>query len=310
MKEILKNSRLECGKEIEKLMGLHKNLVHITTDGNDYTHKHRSRHFDVGIAEGNLIGVAAGIAIKDIPVIVNGITSFIIANALMQIRDDLCFPNLKVIMLGIGSGISYASLGYTHHSCEDIGLLSNLPNIKIYLPADAVSARKAMADAVVRNGPSYIRIRMGNEPVVYHKFLIKKLDFTRPMVMADGQDAVVFTYGTHVSKLLEIRDNLKRSGISLRVVDVNSIDVYPRSLLLGMISGHKKVFVVEEHLSDTGLGGLLANLFVENHIQIPLVKLGLPKKFCEIAGSAEELLGYFNLNPDSIGSILFKSINE
>lgn len=305
-----KNSRLECGKEIEKLMGIYKNLIHLTTDGNDYTHKHRSRHFDVGIAEGNLIGIAAGIAIKDMPVIINGITSFIVTNALMQIRDDLCFPNLQVIMLGIGSGISYASLGFTHHSFEDIGLLSNLPNIKIYLPADAMSARKALSDAVNRKGPSYIRVRTGNELVVYQKSLLNKLDFSGPVMVADGKDAVVFTYGVHVKKLLEIRDTLKVKGISIRVVDVNSIDVYPRILLLDMVENHKKAYVVEEHCFNTGLGSMIANLFVENNKKTPLIKLGLPKEFCEIAGSAEELLNHYNLGVDDIESIIVKSINE
>ncbi len=308
MKLVAKNSRIECGKTIEKLMGIHRELVHITTDGNDYTHKHRDRHFDVGIAEGNLIGIAAGLAIKKLPVIINGITSFIITNAFMQIRDDLCFSNLKVIMLGIGSGISYASLGFTHHSFEDIGLLSNLPNIKMYLPADAIAAKKALTDAVLRDGPSYVRIRTGNEPVVYQGTHAKKLNFSKPTVVSEGKDVIVFTYGTHVFKMLKVKNRLKSRGVEIKVVDVNSIDVYPRKLLLEEITSHKKSFVIEEHCVETGLGSLMANLFIENNIKTQLVKIGLPKEFCKIAGSAEELLSRYNLGINEIEKMIIKNL--
>lgn len=304
------NSRKILSQTVDSLTTKNADLIHITTDGNDSTRKNRNRHFDVGIAEGNLIGVAAGFALKGMSVIINGISSFIITHAMLQIRNNICFPNLKVVMVGIGSGLSYGSLGYTHQTCEDVGLLLNMPNMKIYLPADALHAKKAIIDACSRNGPSYIRLRTGNEPLYYTPGKSHKITFNGPTVATKGRDIIIFTFGTFVSQANEIHRKLKKNNISAQIVDINSINVYESKRLVENISQFKMVCTLEEHYSDTGLGSYVSSLLIDHNIHISLLKLGIPKEFCRFAGSAEELLHHYKLDTNSIVETIKKKYND
>lgn len=295
----LENVRIKCGKIIEKLGDKYPNLIHITSDGNDYTKRNRSRHFDVGIAEANLINVATGFAIKGFPVIVNGITSFVLYNAYLQIRNDLCYPNLKVVIIGIGSGISYGHLGFSHHSPEDIATLYTLPNMKVYLPCDALEAAASLDDALKREGPSFIRVRTGMEPLIYNAKQSKSINFEEPFLFKSGKEVLIITYGTIVYNSLQAAEELDMKGMSTGVLNINSLMTYDLSKIIPYTKGYKRIIVIEEHYKDTGLGSIIKNK-IGRDIGVEIETLGLPKEFIKFGASGAELLAHYGLDTNSI----------
>lgn len=301
--------RIKCGRVIEKLGDKHPNLIHITSDGNDYTKRNRSRHFDVGIAEANLINVATGFAIKGFPVIVNGITSFVLYNAYLQIRNDLCYPNLKVIIMGIGSGLSYGHLGFSHHSPEDISTLYTIPNMKIYLPCDAHEAAAALSDALKREGPSFVRVRNGMEPLIYSSKKARSISFEEPQLLREGKDVLIISYGTTIFNSLQAADELKTKGISTGVLNINSLMIYDPLKIKDYITGYKLLIIVEEHYVDTGLGSIITSK-LHDYLKVPIIKMGLPKEFVKFGGTATELLTHYKLDTNSIVKNILISIKQ
>lgn len=303
----LESVRISCGKAIEKLGDKYTDLIHITSDGNDYTKRNRKRHFDVGIAESNLINVATGFAIKGFPVIVNGITSFVLYNAYLQIRNDLCYPNHKVIIMGIGSGLSYGHLGFSHHSPEDIATLYTLPNMKIYLPCDASEASAALDDALKREGPSFVRVRTGMEPLIYEPKQVKAINFDSPVLLKKGNDALIISYGTTLYNSLQASEELDKLGISCSVINLNALKIYDISKLLEYIDGYKSIIVVEEHYVDTGVGSIITNKLADK-VSIPILKMGISNEFVKFGGNGAELLSYYKLDSDSIKEKVINSL--
>ena len=291
------NSRMLCGKAIEEIGTQYKDLVHITADGNDYTHKNRSRHFDVSIAEQNQVGLATGFAIKGFRVIINGISSFILYNAFMQIRNEICYPKLNITIIGIGTGLSYGHLGFTHHSLEDIAVMNTLPNLKIYLPSDGYEAVQAIKDSVENGGCSYIRTRNGNEPVINED--IRQISFDKPQIIKKGTDAVILTYGALVYQCMLASEMLKLRNKTVSVININAINVYSLEVILKHIKGFKFVFIAEEHYEETGVGSIIINkLYGKRNSNI--IKIGIRKEFCKIGGTEEELFKYYGIDHKSI----------
>lgn len=283
------SSRVKCGRAIEKMGDLYKDLVHITSDGDDFTKKNRSRHFDVGIAEQNLINVATGFALKSHRVIVNGISSFVLYNAYMQIRNNLCYQNLPVTILGIGSGMSYGHLGFSHHSLEDISAMYALPNMKIYLPCDANEAALAIEDSLRRGGPSYIRVRTGMEPVVYKNRQLRTLTFDKPILLKQGKDVLIVSFGATIYHSILAAKSLINKGINVGVLNINSLGIYNPDTISKFLRGHKLLVVVEEHYEHNGLGSILINQIC-GKINTPFLELGVRKEFVKTGGSGDELL--------------------
>lgn len=304
----LESVRMKCGKVIEKLGDKYPNLIHITSDGNDYTKRNRSRHFDVGIAEANLINVATGFAIKGFPVIVNGITSFVLYNAYLQVRNDLCYPNLKVVIMGIGSGLSYGHLGFSHHSPEDIATLYTLPNMKIYLPCDANEAAAALDDALKREGPSFVRVRTGMEPLIYNSKQVKNISFDEPVSLKKGKDVLIISYGATVYNSLVAAEELDGQGLSTGVLNINALMTYDISKISNYIEGYRLIVIVEEHYIDTGLGSIITNKLSDS-ITIPIVKMGITKEFVKFGANGNELLTHYKLDSKSITQTIINLLN-
>lgn len=301
-----KNSRIECAKVVENLADTFPNLIHITSDGNDYVKRHPNRSFDVGIAEANLINVATGFALKGKPVIVNAITSFMLYNAYLQIRSNLCYQNLKVILLGVGGGFSYGHLGFSHHSLEDIAVMRTLPNMKIYLPADAFEASYALKDAMKRDGPSYIRIRSGSEPILTSK-IQTPISFDHPYSLRHGKDVLIFTYGASLTQSLLAAKELSKVKIGVEIINVNSLNIYKPYELLSMIKNHKLIVTIDEHFVTSGLGSVINSTFYGKTF-LPIINLGVKRDFFSFGGTSTELEKYVGLDSNSIQDKILTSL--
>lgn len=294
------STRMLLEQTIVDLLEAYPNLVHVTTDGKDYVDKHVDRRFDVGIAESNLINVASGFSLKGFRVVVNGIASFVLYNAYLQIRNNISHHSLGVVIIGVGSGLSYGHLGSTHHALEDIATMYTLPEMDIYFPVDGLEAARMLRHAVELNRPAYIRIRTGQEPVVSDNEIYEKaVDFSLPILARQGSDVLMICYGGTVSNVLRASEILEGYGISAAVLNLRMLSDKSIHEAVAYVERFKHVITIEEHYADTGVGSILAN-GIENRHQHSIVKMGVDKKISPYGGTPEELFLQHNLDVDSI----------
>lgn len=291
-------ARIVLEGTIGDLLEKYPNLVHITSDGSDYVDRCSERRFDVGIAEANLINVATGFALKNHKVIVNGIASFVLYNALLQIRNNISHHDLGVIIIGVGAGLSYGHLGATHHALEDIACLYTLPNINIYLPVDGLEAASMLQRAVSIGEPAYIRIRTGQEPVISDREEYENTsDYDHPIILgATGESRIlIICYGATVAHSLHAAQRLREQGLSITVLSVRTLSRTSINKIVFQIKKFKHVIVVEEHYDETGVGAILSR-----ETDAPLIIIGVKKEVEHLGGSPDELLAHSGLDADSI----------
>jgi transketolase len=301
------NIRKTIGSFLLEIIRRDKRIFHLSPDGSiigDRAKELKGRYFDLGIAEQNLLGVAAGLAFKKKIVIVNSITSFIVVKGYLQLRNLICYHKLDVIILGLGSGLSYGSLGYTHHANEDLSLMGSLPYMKIYLPVDVYEVKAAILDSLKRGGPSYIRIGSNIGKSFYNEKT--KINFEKPKLIKAGKDVLIIASGIFVSRALEIDKSLKAHKFFSGVLNINSTNIFNKKYLENILNKYGVVVCLEEHYSDSGIGNRLKIIFPE----IKITSIGLPKELCCIAGSREELLGYYGLDNNKITNTIIKIINN
>jgi len=287
------NSRLDCAKIIEKLSKEYPNLIHLTTDGDDYTHIEYGRHFDVGIAEQNLINISIGLGLRGHKVILNGISSFILGNAYIQLKN-LCYHNVDVTIMGIGSGISYSKLGFSHQTPYDLGLLSTLPNMKIFIPSDTLEAQMALEESIRIKGPSFIRIRTGFEPINYKN---KEINFTKVnLYLNNNSENLIISNGGLLNSCVNIAKDLK-----LDLINLNSFNLFDIAELIETIKNYKNIFVFEEHYYQNGLGTqILCELNKLKIKGINYYNFGLSKEFISYCGTSDFILENNGLSEKNI----------
>src|SRR3989344_5140288 len=213
-----------------------KDVILITNDAPtppflEFRSKHPERFINAGLAEQNMTGMAAGLALSGKTVFTYSIIPFVMMRCYEQVRDDVCYQNANVKVIGIGGGICYASLGGTHTALEDVSLMRSIPNMTVISPADAIEA-KAVCDAVASfKGPVYVRLGRAGEPILYNE---KKFKFKigEPRVMRTGKDVAIVGYGPILVNAIEAADNLKKEGLSVRVVNFPTLKPFNEKALL------------------------------------------------------------------------------
>ena len=177
---------------------------------------HPQRFFNCGVAEQNMMGVAAGMAMSGLRPVVYTITPFATTRCLEQIRTDVCYHQAPVVIVGVGAGLSYAGLGPTHHSCEDIAFLRALPNLKVVCPGDAWEVRGALRAALADDGPVYIRMGKKGEPIV-HDRVPDGFAIGKAITIRSGEDACLLSTGNMLPVVLEAADHLATHRLTARV---------------------------------------------------------------------------------------------
>jgi len=214
------------------------------------------RFYNCGVAEANMTGVAAGLALSGFRPVTYTIAPFNTYRCFEQIRLDLCYHNLPVVVVGVGGGLSYAGLGATHHSCEDIACLRALPNMTVLCPGDAVEVGLLLAEAVKGPGPSYLRLGKKNEPVVHQS--PPALRIGKAILLREGRDAMLVNTGNTLPEALAAADLLARRGISAGVASMHTVKPLDTDFLAESFGSCRLVVTVEEHGSAGGLGGAVA----------------------------------------------------
>ena len=258
--------------------------------GNRLFDKYRAqcptRFYNCGVAEQNMTGMAAGLALSGLRPFTYTITPFATTRVIEQIRVDICYHDVPVVIVGTGSGLSYASLGPTHHSCEDVGILRCFPNLTVLCPADAMEVGPAIEAALSLPGPVYIRLGKKGEPVVHESR--PTFEIGKGIVMREGTDVCLLGMGTLVSVALAAAQELEHQGLSARVVSMHTVKPLDETLLADAFDRFRAVAVVEEHSVIGGLGSAVAEWLVRRDgLQPPLVACGTPDAFISEAGSQQ-----------------------
>jgi transketolase len=243
--------------------------------------------------------VAAGLAASGLRPITYTITPFNTVRCLEQIRLDICYPNLPVIVVGTGSGLSYAGLGATHHSMEDIAILRTLPNMHVVCPADPTEVRLAVTDALKLGRPTYIRIGKKGEPSIY----TSDPDFRigRAITVREGSTVAILSVGTMLEPALQCADQLNQHGVSTKVVSLHTIKPLDDALLGAAFAECKLLLVLEEHGLMGGAGSAVLEWGNANGVDLrKLIRIGGPDRFLSGCGDQEEARAMLGLTAQSV----------
>ena len=253
--------------------------------------------YNVGIAEQNLLGVAAGLASEGHKTIAVAQACFITMRSFEQARQYMGYMNNNVIAVGINSGFALTFFGNTHYCIEDLTLMRSIPGMTVLSPADAGSAVKAFEAAVRIDGPVYMRLTGGlMTPVIYKD----DFDYTigKAITLKEGTDVTVFATGTVVANVLKAADSLQEEGISVKVVDMHTIKPIDREVIIAC-KDSRLIFTVEEHNTNGGLGSAIADVMSEVGGMPQMVKLGVHDAF-SMVGDYNYMLEQHRLTPELI----------
>ncbi|NDE10920.1 MAG: transketolase [Chitinophagia bacterium] len=260
--------------------------------------KHPNRFLNCGVAEANMTGVAAGLAASGMRPITYTITPFNTIRCLEQIRLDVCYPNLPVIIVGTGAGLSYASLGATHHSMEDIALLRTLPNMHVVCPADPIEVKLALADALRLEAPTYIRLGKKGEPIVHQKE--PHFEIGKGICLREGSDITLLSVGNMLADAMLISENLNLYGVSAEVISMHTIKPLDQLLLQNIFINKKLIVVMEEHALIGGASSAILEWGCDQGVNLSkMIRFGGPDQFLFACGGqmqARELIGLTSEN--------------
>lgn len=290
----------------DTLMGLakdDKNIYVLTSDSRgsasmtNFANEFPKQFVEVGIAEQNLVGIAAGLATTGKKCFAASPACFLTMRSIEQVKVDVAYSNTNVKLIGISGGVSYGALGMSHHSLQDIAVMRAIPNIDIFLPADRFETEKLVRELVKYDKPAYIRI--GRNPVddVYEStdfnFQIGKAN-----VMREGKDITIIATGETVKPAIEASDELKELGIKCRVLNMHTIKPLDEEAIIKAAKETGNIITVEEHSIYGGLGAAVSEVVVQN-APVPMKIVGI-KDEAAITGTSKEIFNYYGLSKENL----------
>lgn len=306
---IKKATRDGYGEALVELMDEYPNLVVLDADlaaatkSGMFKKAHPERFFDCGIAEGNMMGVAAGLAAAGMLPFASSFAMFATGRAYEQVRNSIGYPHLNVKIGGSHAGISVGEDGATHQCCEDIALMRTIPGMVVINPSDDVEARAAVKAAYEHQGPVYMRFGRLAVPVINDREDYK-FEIGKGVVLREGKDLTIFASGLPVGNCLEAAEMLAADGIEAKVVNIHTIKPLDEELVVAAAKETGKVVTVEEHSVIGGLGSAICDVLCEK-APMTVKKIGIQDTFGE-SGPAVELLKKYGLDAEGI----YKSIKE
>ncbi len=267
-------------------------VLHILADSGTgfdelFRHNFPDRIYNFGIAEENMVAAAAGMASTGKIPFVYTAGAFLAYRSFEFIRDDVCFQNLNVKIVGMGSGLAWSSLGPTHHTTEDLAVLRALPNLMILSPSTPKQVSECVKIAYKHNGPVYIKIGMNNEKEFFDDdYILQESSFD----ILDGLDIseseyLLFTTGSILEETSDAVKKLSEKNIKISLINVPVIKPFANEHALELIKNKKAIFTVEEHSITGGLGAILCEVVAENALGIPVKRIGLNDMFAEGYGT-------------------------
>ncbi len=256
------------------------------------------QYINMGLAEQNMIGVASGMALTGKQIFVYSIIPFIVYRPFEQLRNDVCYQNLPVRLVGVGAGFSYSDQGFTHHAIEDYGLLRSLPNITILSPADPLEVSSQMKQINKKTGPVYIRLGRNGEPTLHNKH--DHLKIGKALEINQGEDILFVTSGSILGEAMKISKLLEAEGFGVEILDYHTIKPFDEKTLIDKLSGKKLVATFEEHIISTGLYSLVAEAILNSGYSVKTIPFGITDSVFYFAGTREYMLSQYGMNDEQI----------
>lgn len=280
-------------KDIYVLTSDSRGSASMTNFANEYP----KQFVEVGIAEQNLVGIAAGLATTGKKCFAASPACFLTMRSIEQVKVDVAYSNTNVKLIGISGGVSYGALGMSHHSLQDIAVMRAIPNMDIFLPADRFETEKLVRELVKYDKPAYIRI--GRNPVddVYES---TDFDFEigKANVMREGKDITIIATGETVKPAIEASDELKELGIKCRVLNMHTIKPLDEEAIIKAAKETGHIITVEEHSIYGGLGAAVSEVVVQN-APVPMKIVGI-KDEAAITGTSKEIFNYYGLSKENL----------
>jgi transketolase len=300
-------------KKLTELVSKDKNIYLLTGDlgfsvFDEFKEKFPDNYINMGLSEANMIGVAAGMAMCGKQVFVYSIIPFVTFRCLEQIRNDLCLQNLPVKIIGVGEGLSYGTAGPTHHSIEDIGVMSSLPNLVVISLGDPVEVEKIVEQSLDLNSPCYIRLGKSGEENVNSSEV--DLRIGKGNIIKKGKDVVILSTGNMLSTAVKVSNALEEEGINSMLVSLHTIKPLDEILLKDISTYIKHIFILEEHISSCGLGSRIAFFYFKENIKVDLTCIGLSDNFVTLVGNQEFLRETYGLDVKSIKDKIMSKLRK
>lgn len=263
----------------------------------EFQENHPDRFRNMGVAEQNTISFAAGLAMTGYRVIVYNIAPFVLYRCYEQVRNDICYQDLPVVLVGTGSGITYAPMGMSHYAVEDIGIARTLPNLTTISPMDPPEARAAAEYALGCSGPVYVRLAKRGEPT-FHKEAVD--DITRPLLIRAGTGVALLFHGSIAGEVMAAADLLEKRGIVPRIISVPTVQPLDWRGLSSLLTEIHHVVCIEEHFITCGLGSILASMKAVTGAGFQLTTLGIRAEFIHQVAKVETLRTAFGIGAADI----------
>ena len=295
-------TRESFGRALEELGMENKNVVVLDADLYNSTkteyfkEKYPERFINLGIAEADMIGTAAGLSTCNKIPYVSTFAAFATGRVYDQIRTSIAYPKLNVKICATHAGITVGEDGATHQMIEDINLMRGLPNMVVMSTSDDLETKWAVKEIAKYNGPVYLRLSRFKVPKMYNEKT--KFEIGKGIQIGDGKDATIFATGITVNEALEAKEILKEKGLDVRVVDIHTIKPIDKELIIKCAKETNKLISVEDHNIIGGLGTAICEVLTENCPK-RLVRMGIEDTFGK-SGKAEDLIRYYGIDSNAI----------
>ena len=286
---------VELGKENENIVVLDADLA-TATKTIEFAKKFPERFFDIGIAEADMIGTAAGMATCGKIPYASTFAVFAAGRAYDQIRSSVCYPNLNVKICATHAGITVGEDGATHQMLEDINLMRGMPNMHVFCPSDDVQTKWLIKEISKIQGPCYVRLCRLATPDIYNEN--QKFEIGKMVQIGEGEDSTIFATGVTVSEAITAQKELKERGINVRVIDVHTIKPLDEEMIIKCAKETKRLISVEDHNIIGGIGSAISEVLTDK-FPTKLERMGINDTFGK-SGNAKELLKYFKIDSQAI----------
>ena len=274
----------------------------------DFACNYPGRFINAGVAEANMAGVAAGLALGGMRPFIYSIVPFVTLRCLEQIRNDICYHNAPVTIVGVGGGYAYGPNGPTHHALEDIAIMRALPNMTVVCPGDPIEVELCMQNSVLHHGPLYIRLGRAGDSIVHRQpptFQIGRAIFVR-----EGRDCAVLSTGGMLPVAVAVSDLLLEQGFHCDVVSMHTVKPLDTGVLQACCARKKSIFTIEEHSRMGGLGSAVAEYLASAGLPGPVKMFGVEDRFAHVSGSQAYLRHEQGLSAEQIAECVLGFLRD
>jgi transketolase len=257
-----------------------------------------NQFLNAGVAEQNMTGIAAGMAMTGKIVFTYSIANFPVFRCLEQIRNDVCYHRANVKIVSVGGGLSYGPLGMSHHAIEDLAIMRAMPEMAVVAPGDPIEATSATRAIADHDGPCYLRLGRSGDPVVHSGPI--SFELGKAIMVRDGEDLTLISTGGMLETALRTAELLAKDGIDIRILSMHTLKPLDVEAVLAAAAHTRAIATLEDHSLIGGLGSAVAEVLAECEVRVPFKRIGLPSTCSTLVGSQEHLRARHGLTGDAV----------